>query len=375
MAAHSQVSPRTVWTVGINILAIATAIWVGWQAWTVISWILIALFLALALDPIVRFLVKHTGMKRGYGVGIVFLMMVGVIVVLGMTFVPMLSDQIRLLAQNAPQHLEQAKDHKWLSWADQRFDVFAKVNSELAGLGSKAAGPIFGIVKGVLEIVAATITIISLTLFMLLWGKKLFFSGLQWFPPKKRARMAAMAERMTGTVGGYIAGTFMVSILGGVVTAASLLFLGVPYFLPLGLAMVILGVIPWVGSALGAVLVVSTTFASAGAKKGLIALAVFLIWQQVENRITPLIQSRTVKMNALLVAMVMLIGTAFAGLLGALLSIPIAGAVQVVLQDVLHRREERWMARSLKQHQQTPEQHAEGQLEMFERDDRPAALH
>lgn len=379
MAVHSQVSPRTVWTVGINVLALAGVIWVAWNAWTVISWILIALFLALALDPIVRFFVKTTGMKRGYAVGIVFLMMVGVIVVLAMTFVPMLSSQVRSLAQNAPSYLEQAKEHKWLAAADQRFGLFERANSELKNVGGKAAGPVFGIVKGALEIVAATITILSLTLFMLLWGKKLFASGLKWFPPKKRARMNAMAERMTGTVGGYITGTFLVSILGGIVTAASLLFLKVPYFLPLGLAMVVLGVIPWVGSALGAVLVVSTTFASAGAKKGIIALAIFLIWQQVENRITPLIQAKTVKMNALLVAMVMLIGTATAGLLGALLAIPIAGAVQVVLQDVLHRRQERWQAKSSKQHPpRDPEHHDPRQFELFEPQpppEQPPALH
>src|SRR3954465_4951302 len=109
---HSQVSPRTVWTIGINALAMATVVWVGWQAWGVISWILIALFLALALDPIVRFLTQHTGMKRGYAVGIVALVMLGLIVVLGMTMVPMLADQVRSLAQNAPKYIEDAKHHK-----------------------------------------------------------------------------------------------------------------------------------------------------------------------------------------------------------------------------------------------------------------------
>lgn len=371
---HSQVSPRTVWTIGINVLAMAAVIWVAWNTWGVISWILIALFLALALDPIVRFITRHAHIKRGYAVGIVSLATIGLIVVLAMTMVPMLSEQVSAFAKNAPGYLEQAKEHKWVAWAEQRFGLFEKVNAQASSVGSKAAGPIFGIVMGALSLVAASITILSLTIFMLLWGRKLFTSALQWFPPKKRARIDAMTGRMTGTVGGYITGTFMVSIMGGVVTAASLLFLGVPYFLPLGLAMIILGVIPWVGSAMGALLVVSTTFATSGARTGLIALGIFLVWQQVENRITPLIQSRTVKMNALLIAMVMLLGTAIAGLLGALLSIPIAGAVQVVLQDVLHRRKERWRAKELKEHLASSEHHPESQLELFERD-RAAAVH
>ena len=370
-AVHSQVHPKTVWTIGANALAMAALIWIAWNAWTVISWILIALFLALALDPVVRLIVRATRMKRGYAVGIVFLALVGLIFVLARSFIPMLGDQIRALGQNAPGYLEQLKEHQWMSWADQRFGLFERADSELKNLGARAGGQVLGIVKGAVSIVAATITIISLTMFMLLWGQKLFTAGLAWFPPKKRARYDLMARRMTGTVGGYITGTFFVSILGGIVTAGSLLILGVPYFLPLGLVMVLLGVIPWVGSALGAILVVSTTFASSGMKKGVIALAVFLIWQQVENRITPLIQARTVKMNALLVAMVMLIGTAIMGLLGALLSVPIAGAVQVVAQDVLRRREERWQMKQARR----PHEHEEGQLELFEREQREASLH
>ncbi len=126
-------------------------------------------------------------------------------------------------------------------------------------------------------------------------------------------------------------------------TAVSTLLLGVPYFLPLGLAMAVLGLIPFVGSFLGALLVAGTTFATVGTTEGLIALGVFLVYQQVEGHLLqPLIQRRTLNMNPLLIALVMLVGTSLMGLLGAVLALPIAGAVQVLLQDRLTRLHARW---------------------------------
>jgi predicted PurR-regulated permease PerM len=123
----------------------------------------------------------------------------------------------------------------------------------------------------------------------------------------------------------------------------TLFALGVPYFLPLGLAMAVLGLIPFIGAALGGLLVVGTTFASAGTRAGFITLAVFLVYQQVENHLLqPFIQRKTLRMNPLLIAMAMLVGTAFAGILGALLALPVAGAVQVIAQDRLTRRQEQW---------------------------------
>jgi putative heme transporter len=144
-------------------------------------------------------------------------------------------------------------------------------------------------------------------------------------------------------VGGYVGGAVIIAMVGGIVTALATALLGVPYFMPLGLSMAVLGILPYVGSVVGGVLVVSATFLTAGLKAGLIALAIFLVYQQAENHVLqPVVQRKTIKMSPLVIAVVMLIGTALWGLMGALLSLPIAGAIQVLLEDRLARRQARW---------------------------------
>ena len=107
--------------------------------------------------------------------------------------------------------------------------------------------------------------------------------------------------------------------------------------------MAVLGILPYIGSILGGVLVVSATFLTSGLKAGVIALAIFLVYQQVENHVLqPVVQRKTIKMSPLVIAVVMLIGTALWGLNGALLSLPIAGAIQVLLEDRLARRQAAW---------------------------------
>jgi predicted PurR-regulated permease PerM len=190
---------------------------------------------------------------------------------------------------------------------------------------------------------AAFITVVVLAAFFLAFGKDLFEKALLWLPPRKRGHWEELGLRMHRTVGRYVAGSVFISLIGGVVTTVTLLLLGVPYFLPLGLVMAVLGLIPFIGAFLGGALIIGTTFASAGTHAGLISVAVFLVYQQVENHLLqPFIQRRTLRMNPLLIALAMLAGTAFAGILGALLALPVAGALQILAQDLLARRHARW---------------------------------
>jgi predicted PurR-regulated permease PerM len=260
------------------------------------------------------------------------------------TLVPLLYDQARALIEAAPGLVERLSHHRAIEWADEKFGLIASVKEELSTRGAgAAAAPIVGVVKSLVVVWAAFVTIAVLTAFMLLFGRDLLSKGLNWVEPHKRDRYRMLARRIHLRVGGYVAGSLTIATIGGVVTAISLIALGVPYFLPLGLAMIVLGVIPFLGPWLGAVLVVGTTLAAAGLQRGVIAFVIFLVYQQVENHLLqPLIQRRTISMNPLIIAMVMLIATALLGVLGTLLALPFAGAVQVILQDVQERRRERW---------------------------------
>jgi predicted PurR-regulated permease PerM len=191
--------------------------------------------------------------------------------------------------------------------------------------------------------VAATLTIFTVAVFMLLFGREVVDSALRWVRPRERARAARLVEAIRVKVGGYVAGTLLVSCLAGVVTAVTTALLGVPYFLALGLAMVFLTLIPFVGQTLGLVLVTMTTLAAEGPRDALIAAAVLLVYPQIKNRlIQPLVLRRTIQMNPLLITLVMLLGGASGGLLGIVLALPIAGTVQVLLRELRRTREERW---------------------------------
>ncbi|WP_224362520.1 AI-2E family transporter [Hyalangium versicolor] len=341
---RSQVSPRTVWVVGLNVLGLLGLVTLVRAASGALSWALVALFLALAAQPLVSWLERH-GIRRGLSVAGLVVASLGLLAALLTTFVPLVVEQARGLVEATPGYIESLRHQGWLERLDARFDLFDRVAEELRQRLPGAAVPVLGVVTGILHHVAAFITVVVLSAFFLAFGKDLFQSAMQWVPPGQREHWVQLAMRIHRSVGRYVAGSVLISLIGGAVTTVTLFLLGVPYFLPLGLLMAVLGLIPFIGAFLGGVLIVGTTFASAGSHAGFISLGVFLAYQQVENHLLqPFIQRRTLRMNPLLIALAMLAGTAFAGILGALLALPVAGAVQILAQDLLARRQERWRA-------------------------------
>jgi predicted PurR-regulated permease PerM len=331
-----------VWTVALHLMLIGALLYLLMQAEPVLEWMGVALLLALALDPAVRFL-ERRGLSRGLGVLIVVTSAVGAMTLLLATLVPMLLEQGHNLASALPDSLQRLRSSLVFSWLDQRLDLIERVQRELGERASQAAGPVFAIVGSVIHGVVATVTVAVLTIFMLLFGSALFDSLLGWVPPAHRERVVALTGRARHLVGGYVSGTLLIAGFGGVVTGLTLLLLGVPYFLPLGLAMVVLGAVPFLGVSLGGILVVGSTFLTAGPRQGVISLIVFVLYHQAENHLLqPLVQRRTIKMNPLAIAIVMLVGTAVAGVLGALLSLPFAAATHIVLEDLFAHRRACW---------------------------------
>jgi putative heme transporter len=342
MQAKSQVTTRTVWIVGLNILAMTGVLTVAYQTREVIAWILVALFVALALNPAVKWLALR-GVPRGVAVGGVLLAATGILALLVGTMVPVLVEQGRGLVKAGPDMLERLRESRLVEWVDSHAGWLESAKRELGVRAGGAARPIFRFVGGLFTGLLAALTVTVLTIFMLMFGGDLFHGALEWIAPDKRPRYVMLAGKIHHAVGGYVSGALLIALIGGVVTTITLVVAGVPYFLPLGLLMTFLGLVPFLGAILGGALVVGITFLSAGTQAGVITLVVFLIYQQAENHLLqPLVQRRTIKMNPLLIATIMLLGTALAGVLGALLALPMAGAIQVVLADVLERRNARW---------------------------------
>lgn len=332
-------SSRAVWIVLINTSALALTLALLWSLRTIVSWVLVALLIALALHPAVAWLVRRR-LRKGWAVALVCLSVVGVVAATVATVVPMVAEQGRELAARAPELVERIEESGPVRWADRHFGIVKSARSTMNELPADAARHALAFAGGLVGGLAAAVTIAVLSVFMLLFGGDVIAKSLLWVAPDRRQRYERLLVRMRRVVGGYVAGTLIVAAVGGVVMGTTLALVGVPYFLPLGLTMMVLGVIPFLGSAIAAVLLIGMAFASSGMVGGLVTGAVYLVYQQVENELLqPLVQRRTLRMNPLIITLALLAGTGLAGILGALLALPIAGAIQVVLQDVLQRRQ------------------------------------
>jgi predicted PurR-regulated permease PerM len=338
----SQVSPRTVWTVGLNVLAIVALGLILYQLRPMLALLAVSLMLALAMDPLVS-LFERTRLSRGWSVMLALLSILGLFTLIGLTMVPMMVNQVSSLIASLPGFIEGLRDSNWLNSLDERFGVREVVERQLLSLSGSFAGSAIGVLSSTVGGLVATIAVLTLAVFGLLSGRLLFEQGMQWVRPDKRPELRSLVLDMRKAVSGYLVGVVLICALGGVVTGVTTWLLGVPYFLALGLMYLMLGFIPYIGSLLVAVTVSLTTFATVGFRRALIALAICLVYQQIEgNVIQPLIQKRTLKMNPLLIAIVVIVGAMLMGVLGGVLALPVAAALQVVLQRVHRTRAHRW---------------------------------
>lgn len=342
MASRSQVTVRTIWTVALHVLLLMTVLFVLHRVRTVLGWMLIALILALALDPVVTWLERQR-IRRGVAVLTVFLVGIAGMAGAVASIIPMLVEQTRALVASAPQMLERLRDQPLFDRLDSQLDILGRGRAALTEDIGTAAEYLFSFGRRVFTGVLATVTIAVLCAFMLLFGRQLVHGALDLIEPEQRSRFATMMQRIRRSVGGYVLGALIIAAIGGVVTTIALRLIGVPYFLALGLAMMALGLVPFIGAAVGGVMIIGTSFLTAGTTAGIVAAVVFLSYQQLENHVLqPFVQRRTIHMNPLLIVMSMLVGTTLLGILGALLALPAAGAIHVVVTDVADHRKARW---------------------------------
>jgi putative heme transporter len=337
-----RISSRDVWVVVGNALALVALVWLVWRLRTLVSWLLVAVVIALAVEPLIHWLGKH-GLKRGWAVLLTCIGLVGVIAGMVASVLPMFVAQTRGLIARGPALVEGMRQSAAFRWLDERVDVADSVHGAIAELGHTAAAPALGVATAIIGGVVAVITIAILSVLAMLFGGDVVRGGLAWMRPDRRARWGELLGRMQAIVGRFVLGELIVASIAGITMGVTTALIGVPYYLALGLIMVLLTLIPYLGSMIGAVLVVGVTFSSEGLVSGLVVLGVYLVYQQIENQVVqPIVQRRTMHINPLLVALALLGGTMLAGIAGALLALPIVGAVQVVLDDVRERRRARW---------------------------------
>jgi predicted PurR-regulated permease PerM len=336
---------RTVLSLLATIIAVAVTLEVIWIARHVITWILIALFLALALNPAVEWFQRRGLKRRGAAAAVTYVLAIGFIVGIGFTFVPTLVDQSNQFVQKLPDYVHDITHGRGqLGFLETKYHIQERVESAVKNGGATKvlglSGVALSVARGVITIVVATITITFMTFFMLLEGPTWMERFYRLLPESSQPRWRQVGFDIYRTVGGYVTGNLLISLIAGGLTTLVLLIMGVPYAVALGLIVAILDLIPLAGATMAAILIGIVAFLHS-IVAGIVVIVFFIVYQQVENHLLqPVIYGRTVQLSPLAVLISILIGAELAGILGALAAIPVAGSIQVVLVDYLrHRRE------------------------------------
>jgi predicted PurR-regulated permease PerM len=339
------VRPRTILIVLGILLATLGIIAFVYLAWHTITWILIAIFLALALNPAVEFFERH-GLRRGYSTGLVVILALAVITGFGFLLIPPLVEQVRSFVDYVPQVVDDLTAGRGpFGFLETKYHIVERVQETVhkqgAGgvLGVTGAG--LAVARGVVTAVAGAVAIGFLTFFMLLDGPRLIDRFYNFLPPATRPRWQRIGTEMYRTVGGYVTGNVAISVIAGTASAIVLFVLGSDYAIALAVVVGVLDLIPLAGATLAAVLVSTVVFVELGWVKGLIIVVFFVVYQQLENHVLqPVIYGRTVQLSPLVVLISVLIGAELAGILGALAAIPAAGMIQAIGREFLARRAE-----------------------------------
>jgi predicted PurR-regulated permease PerM len=336
---------RTVLLVLVVAVAVFAVLKVVVIARHVLTWILISIFLTMALNPAVEWFQRRGVARRGLAAALAYLGALGAVVGIGFLFIPTLIDQVNQFASAVPGYLEDLTEGRGrLGFLQEKYQLVDKAREALREGGAAKlfgfSGAALAITKSIITIVVATITIAFMTFFMLLEGPAWMDRFYALLPERSQPRWRAVGHDVYRTVGGYVSGNLTISLIAGTLTTIVLLIVGVPYAVALGLLVAILDLIPLAGATIAAILIGTVAFIHS-VPAGIIVVTFFLVYQQIENHVLqPLIYGRTVQLSPLAVLIAVLIGAELAGVLGALAAIPVAGTIQVLIRDWLRYRRE-----------------------------------
>ncbi len=308
--------------------------------------IVVAGFAALLLNPLVVALQHWKVPRRGFAVAIVTFWGVLVFVGLAVAFGYPLINGVTHLANRLPSYVNQAEQGKsWIGHLAVRYHLQTWVQqnaSKLATFGAALGKPALALGEGAFSLVISLVTIFALVLLLMLEGPKLRRGVLGLMAPQRAERYARIAAEVNRSVTGYMLGNFLTSIIAGIVVFVTLFILGVPFAFLWALWVALVDFLPMIGGALAGIPTVLFAIGHS-LTAGIVTLVVFLVYTQIENHVlNPVVMSRTVKINPLLVLVSILIGASigswiggfFGGFVAALIAIPTAGAIQVIVGEV-----------------------------------------
>lgn len=327
-------------------VAVAISLYLLWLLRRPIGWLVLATFIAVALSGPVNVLNRYV--PRGLAIAAVYLGLLLLPVALGALVVPPLVDQANELADNLPEYAADAqefvRDNETLRGLEEDYQIVDRIEEEAGKLPERiddAAVVLSDIGLGLVDSLFALVTILILAAFMLGSGRKWVDGALALQPPDRAERLRRVFDRIAAAVANYVAGALLQATIAGILAYIVLLILGVPFRAPLAVLVGLFSLIPLVGATVAAVVVGLVTLFTDFPTATIVWTIWAIVYQQVENNlIQPQIQRRAVDVQPFVVLVAVLFGATLLGVIGAILAVPAAASVQIMIKEWWHYRQE-----------------------------------
>jgi predicted PurR-regulated permease PerM len=338
------VSNRDVVRVILVAISVVAGLYFLWLIRSVLGMLFIAAFLAVALGPAVEFFVRHR-VPRALAILLTYVALLASVFGLGLLVVPPIVNGVNEFVGNVPGYVDDLRNSKTFRKYDDKYNITPKLKEQAQKLPSHLTDAVSGlrtVTVGIFGVIVQLVTILVMTFFLLNDGKRMLRFFVREVGPERGERMQRIAEDVYRAVGGYVAGNVFISVIAGVTAWLMMTIIGIPFAVPLAVMVAFLDLIPLVGSTIAG-FIVAIVAAVVGFPGKLIAWVIYVIvYQQVENNvIQPVVYRRTVQIHPLIVIVAVLIGGSLLGVLGALLAIPIAATVQIIIKELWMLRKSR----------------------------------
>jgi predicted PurR-regulated permease PerM len=314
----------------------------------VVLLMLVGGFIALVLNPLVVALQRWRVPRRGLAVTIVTIWAALLFAGLAVAFGYPLVNSVTHFANDLPGYVNKAEHGKgWIGHLVRKYHIESWVNKnspKLVSYAQNLSRPALNLGKGAISVVASLAAVFAFVLLLLLEAPKIRVAILAAMSPDRARRYSSIGGEISRSISGFVVGDVLTSIVAGIVVFVALAALGVPYALLFGLWVALVDFLPTIGGALAGIPTVLFALGHS-LTAGIVTLVVFLVYTFFENHfLNPIVMSRTVKVNPLLVFIAVLIGAdigswvggLFGGFVCVLLAIPVAGSIQVVVRAIWH---------------------------------------
>jgi predicted PurR-regulated permease PerM len=345
------VTLKTVFTVCFGVVLAGAAVLALYAGMIAVGLTGAALLISVALDHVVRALERRR-VNRPLAIAIVVLGLLALVVAFGFTLIPPAVDQAKQLIKDMPRFIHNARGSRLFQTLDARFHIADHVQEaelRLPEMLEGAASPVLAALGGVLTAVAAVVTISFLVVFMLIFGGRLVRAALAEARTERRPMYEDLLAKIYQSIGGYLGGLMLICMINATLTTTFLAIDRVPFFLPLGIMAGLSSMIPYAGPFAMGTAISLVALATQGLWHGVAAAVYFLSYGQLEgNLLGPLIFRRTVHVNPLVVTLSILFLGEIAGIVGAIVAVPVIATLQILLRELLRfRREQLGIARAV----------------------------